>query len=69
MKKTKFKKNAQNITHKPETCLNSGENELARVMLSDFYEIQTDEDKIFHSFRQIRLRPCLQGGRVTLLPG
>ena len=25
MKKTKFKKNAQNITHKPETCLNSGE--------------------------------------------
>ena len=25
MKKTKFKKNAQKITHKPETCLNSGE--------------------------------------------
>ena len=25
MKKTKFKKNAQKITHKPETCPNSGE--------------------------------------------
>ena len=25
MKKTKFKKNAQKISYKPDTCLNSGE--------------------------------------------
>ena len=25
MKKTKFKKNIQNTTYKPDTCLNSGE--------------------------------------------
>ena len=57
MKKTKFKKNAQNITHKPETCLNSGE-EMAAVQkqtLPSFFSIISVLSIVFYCVGFIRV--------------
>ena len=36
MKKTKFDKNVQILTYKPNTCLNSGENNLLKDLAGIF---------------------------------
>ena len=44
MKKTKFKKNIQNTTYKPDTCLNSG-------------ELFETDDKVFLSLLRFTVGP------------